>query len=109
MSNKPTGAKSMTVFRSRLNESARAEYTEMVQRMVALAKTLPGFLSIKTFTADDGERVSLVEFATDADEQGWAHNPEHGKAMDKGRSSFFSEYNIKVCAVQRELTPQGRT
>ena len=106
MADTRTHAKSLTVFRSRLNEAERADYTEMVQRMIALVKTMPGFLSIKTFTAEDGERVSLVEFATAADEQAWAHNPEHGKAMDKGRSTFFLDYNIKVCSVERELVPR---
>ncbi|HEY4080973.1 MAG TPA: antibiotic biosynthesis monooxygenase [Burkholderiaceae bacterium] len=106
MTDTRTHAKSLTVFRSRLNEAIRPEYVEMAQAMVALAKTMPGFLSIKTFTAEDGERVSLVEFATAAEEQAWANHPEHGKAMDKGRSSFFSDYNIKVCTVERELVPR---
>ena len=106
MADHRTHAQSLTVFRSRLNEAERGDYTETVQRMIALVKTMPGFLSIKTFTAEDGERVSLVEFATAADEQAWAHNHEHGKAMDKGRSTYFLDYNIKVCSVERELVPR---
>src|SRR5262249_20082178 len=52
----------VTVFRSRLRPGAREEYIDLVDRMVELAKTMPGYISHKGFFAEDGERVTIVEF-----------------------------------------------
>ena len=47
----------VTIFRSRLNSEHAAAYYEMAARMRALAEGMPGFISFKTFIAEDGERV----------------------------------------------------
>ena len=48
----------VTVFRSRLRPGARGEYVALVDRMVELATTMPGYISHKGFFAEDGERAS---------------------------------------------------
>ncbi|RZD52878.1 MAG: hypothetical protein CXT64_03825 [Methanobacteriota archaeon] len=45
----------VTVFRSRLNSDVGEEYMEMAMRMSELAQTMPGYISHKSFLADDGE------------------------------------------------------
>ena len=92
----------VTVFRSRLRPEAVDEYTEWSARMSALAKTMPGYLSHKGFTAPDGERVTIVEFEDEESLKGWSHQSEHVEAKKKGRSDFYSEYRIQVCTVQRQ-------
>jgi len=52
----------ITVFRSRLMPGLREEYIALVDRMVELAETMPGYISHKGFFAEDGERVTVVEF-----------------------------------------------
>jgi heme-degrading monooxygenase HmoA len=52
----------VTIFRSRLRPEHREEYERWAARMNELASRMPGFSSIKTFAADDGEQVSFVEF-----------------------------------------------
>ena len=52
----------VTVFRSRLMPGLKDEYVAMVARMTELARTIPGYISHKGFWADDGERVTIVEF-----------------------------------------------
>ena len=56
----------VTVFRSRLNPGVQDEYGPMAARMSALAKSMPGYISHKGFVAEDGERVTIVEFENDA-------------------------------------------
>ena len=53
----------VTVFRSRLNSGAQGEYGPMARQMSELARTIPGYISHKGFAAEDGERVTIVEFA----------------------------------------------
>jgi heme-degrading monooxygenase HmoA len=92
----------LTVFRNRLREESRAEYEPLAARMAALADTMPGFVSRKTFVAEDGERVTIVEFADEASQRNWAQNAEHVAAKKRGREALYSEYSLQVCAVVRE-------
>jgi heme-degrading monooxygenase HmoA len=89
------------VFRNRLKPDAMAEYTDWAERMGALARTMPGYVSHKGFTAADGERVTLVEFATEEGLRAWATHPEHVTAKQHGRAGFYSEYSLQVCTEQR--------
>jgi heme-degrading monooxygenase HmoA len=92
----------LTVFRSRLRPEALQAYQPWAERMSVLARGMPGYISHKTFTAADGERVTLVEFESEAAQRAWAMHPEHLEAQNKGRTEFYSEFHIQVCSVVRE-------
>lgn len=94
----------LTVFRSRLKPTAVAEYGEWAARMSTLARTMPGYISHKGFVADDGERVTIVEFESEEPVRNWSRNEEHSEAKKKGRADFYSEYRILTCTVQREMS-----
>ena len=91
----------VTIFRSRLRPENQDSYQQMAARMHALAERMPGFVSIKTFTAPDGERVSIVEFDSEASHNAWRKHPEHLEAQRLGRELFYSEFRIQVCNVER--------
>ena len=95
-------SKVVTIFRNRLKPENVDEYYEWAARISALAKTMPGYLSHKTFAADDGERVTIVEFADEASQRGWSTQAQHVEAKKKGRESFYTEYSIQICEVKRE-------
>lgn len=92
----------VTVFRSRLREDHLDEYLELAPKISELARTMPGFRSHKTFVAEDGERVTLVEFEDEASQRQWSQQAQHVAAKRRGREAFYSEYSIQVCTVQRE-------
>lgn len=92
----------VVVFRNRLREEAADEYAGWAARMEELARRAPGFVSLKTFAADDGERVSVAEFESDADARRWGADPEHLQAQKLGRERFYSEFTLQVCEVRRE-------
>jgi heme-degrading monooxygenase HmoA len=92
----------VTVFRSRVKPEVQQEYLQWVGRMNALAKEMPGYVSHKGFVAEDGERVTIVEFESEAAHRAWAVHPEHIAAQNKGRQDFYLEYRIQVCRVKRE-------
>lgn len=91
----------VTVFRTRMNPGAQAEYGPMAKRMSELARAVPGYISHKGFVADDGERVTIVEFESEEALQRWSVDPEHRKAKKRGVESFFSEYKFQICNVIR--------
>ena len=45
---------------------------------------MPGYKSHKVFIAEDGERLTLVEFEDDATQFDWASHPEHRAAQKRG-------------------------
>jgi heme-degrading monooxygenase HmoA len=92
----------VTVFRSRLMPGVRDEYVTLVDRMVELAQTIPGYISHKGFFAEDGERVTVVEFEHEDGMRAWRMHPEHREAQKKAREIYYSEYSVQVCNVVRE-------
>jgi heme-degrading monooxygenase HmoA len=92
----------VTVFRNRVRAEAREEYEPLAERMAQLAETMPGFLERKTFTADDGERVTLVAFATRDEQRAWREHPEHRAAQRAGVDRIYSEYRVQVCVLEDE-------
>jgi heme-degrading monooxygenase HmoA len=91
----------VTVFRSRLKPGLQDEYTALVNRMRELAVKMPGYISHKGFWAEDGERVTIVEFESEETQRAWQQHPEHREAQRQGRAKFYEEYDIKICEVKR--------
>jgi heme-degrading monooxygenase HmoA len=96
----------VTIFRSRLVPEATEEYALVAERLSALTHSIPGHVSHKTFAAEDGERVTIVEFETEEALQAWAAHPDHIAAKEKGRAKFYSEYRVQVCRVERPSAQQ---
>jgi heme-degrading monooxygenase HmoA len=92
----------VTVFRSRLRPEAGDEYLEVAERMESLARSMPGFVDFKAFSAADGERVSLIAFESMEAQAAWRNHPEHREAQRRGRERFYAEYRIQVCDLQSE-------
>jgi heme-degrading monooxygenase HmoA len=92
----------VTVFRSRLKPGLRDEYVALVERMAAIARTMPGYISHKGFFADDGERVTIVEFAHEEGLRAWRQNAEHIAAQKLARQKYYTEYHVQVCTLDRE-------
>ncbi len=92
----------MTVFRSRLRPEHVDEFHELASSMLALAESMPGFGSYKSFISEDGERCSVIEFASMAQLEAWRDHPEHIQAQRAGRDRFYEEYTLHIVEPVRE-------
>ena len=92
----------VTVFRSRVRKEYAEEYMKMAAKMSELAASMPGYVSHKGFTAEDGERVTIVEFESEETQRAWAQLPAHREAQRLGRERFYAEFKIQVCKLIRE-------
>ena len=92
----------VTVFRSRLMPGVREDYLALAARMNEIARAMPGYISHKGFFADDGERVTVVEFESEEAMRAWRMHPKHRAAQKKARESFYAEYSLQVCEVLRD-------
>lgn len=91
----------ITVFRSRLR-SLHDGYDETADAMESAARAMPGFVDFKTFSADDGERVSIVVFDSLDAHNAWRHDPRHRAAQQRGLQEWYAEYHIQVCELLSE-------
>lgn len=99
----------LIIFRSRLTESTktgqlREEYLKRAERMLALARSFDGFVSFKSFTSEDGERLSITEFENEESALAWKAHPEHLEAQQAGRASYYQKYQVQVCKESRSYT-----
>ncbi len=86
----------MTVFRSQRRAADQDEYFELLAQIEEAARRMPGFVDYKGFLAEDGERVSLVTFASEEAQRAWRDEPRHRAAQQKGRDRFYLDYSVQV-------------
>src|SRR5215472_10356046 len=87
-------------FRTRdLTPAQREEYSRTLKDMLTLASAMPGFISFRRYTSEDGETLALTEFASAEAIAAWRDHPDHSKAQQRGRNEFYSEYEIVNCTV----------
>lgn len=96
----------LVIFRSRLRSEHLDAYQTLAPEILELARSMPGFQSFKSFTAEDGERVSLIEFASEETLAAWRNHPDHIAAQQRGKDAFYAEYRIQVCEVVRDYGSQ---
>jgi len=88
----------VTIFRSRLRSDAEANgYTRLANALERRARSMPGFVDFKTFSASDGEHVSIAVFDCEQHHKAWRDDPAHRAAQLRGRRQFYSEFSITVC------------
>lgn len=93
----------IAMFRTYLKPQANhEELRALQQKMHAFVSTMPGFISVKHFTAEDGETLGLAEFESLESLKAWKEHPEHVVAQRRGRVEFFAAYHVQVCSVIRE-------
>ena len=92
----------VTVFRSRLMPGVQEEYVALVEQIRQLVVKMPGYISHKGFWADDGERVTIVEFESEETQRAWRMHPEHRDAQRKGRETYYESYSVQICEVKRQ-------
>jgi len=85
--------------------AALEEYGRLGGRMYDIVSQMPGFLSVKSFKADDGEQIDIFRFASEEALEAWRAHPEHVATMERGHTEFYSNGFLQVCRVIREVGP----
>lgn len=89
----------LNVFRSRKRAGHDAlAYQADAARMGELAAAQPGFLDYKSFSADDGESVTISTWESEAAAHAWAAHPEHRDAQARGRAEYYETFTMFTCA-----------
>jgi heme-degrading monooxygenase HmoA len=99
----------LVVFRNRKRSGIdKATYDAEAARMVALAAAQPGYISFKSYAADDGEVVAISEWEDEAAARAWGRHAEHLVAQGRGRTHYYENYTLFACASPRIHSFDGR-
>ena len=92
----------LVVFRNRKRPDIdAAAYGADAARMEELARAQPGFVSFKSYTAEDGEVIALSEWADAEAALAWRRNAEHAAVQGKGRDEYYQDYTLFTCDEPR--------
>lgn len=102
----------LVVFRNRKRADLNAaRYAIDADRMEAVAKVQPGYLSFKSYTADDGEVVAISEWTDEAAARAWGRHADHAAVQALGRAAYYEDYTLYGCNTPRthRFGAQGRS
>ncbi len=93
----------VVLFKTHLRDGADVPaYERTSRRMHELVERIPGFISIKGYTSEDGEEIDIVRFESEDALNTWREYAEHREAQRRGREEFYDRYSIQACRVFRE-------
>jgi heme-degrading monooxygenase HmoA len=101
----------IVLFRSKLVPEPEG-YAEMAQEMEDLARSMPGFVDIKAYKSEDGERLTVVWWEDEETLRAWRTNARHLVAQKAGRERWYEYYDLEVAEVVRRkqfVRPDGVT
>jgi len=75
-------------------------YSEMAEQMETLAKKQEGFLGVDS--AKNKIEITVSYWESLEAIKNWKQNSEHLFAQQKGRTSWYSWYKVRICKVERE-------
>lgn len=76
-------------------------YGTTAERMVALARTMPGFLGIESVRGEDRFGITVAYWETEEDIRRWQQHAEHLEAQARGRSVWYDRFEVRVSRVER--------
>jgi heme-degrading monooxygenase HmoA len=62
---------------------------------------MPGFVDVKSFKADDGERLTVVWWENEETLRAWREHARHRIAQRTGRERWYEYYKMDVAEVIR--------
>jgi heme-degrading monooxygenase HmoA len=99
ISNTPDPPYYAVIFTS-LRTEVDDNYLETNDHLYELAKGMPGFLGMES--ARSGLGVSVSYWKTPEDILAWKKNMEHGKAKEKGKREWYTEYKVRIAKVEKD-------
>jgi heme-degrading monooxygenase HmoA len=92
----------VVLFRSRLTGAAGADYAALDAELMEAVREAPGIVAVKSFVAEDGERLTVVWWRDAETLRQWRRLPRHREAQRLGREHWYAEYTMEVAEVVRE-------
>lgn len=89
------------IFRSKLTAQAGEDYQAMNAEMESLVRQNPGFIDVKSYKSEDGERLTVVWWRDEESLREWRELVRHREAQKTGRAKWYEYYEMEVASVVR--------
>lgn len=89
------------LFRSKLTDQAGEDYQAMNAELESLVRQNPGFIDVKSYTSEDGERLTVVWWRDEESLREWRELMRHREAQKTGRGKWYQYYKLEVASVVR--------
>ena len=89
------------LFRSKLTDQAGEDYRAMDVELAALVRENPGFVDVKSYTGQDGERLTVVWWRDEKSLSDWRNLMRHREAQNTGRQKWYQYYKMDVATITR--------
>jgi heme-degrading monooxygenase HmoA len=99
----------VVLFRSKLTPEAGQDYGAMSDEMHRLVRENPGFVDVKHYTAEDGERLTVAWFQDKESLRAWRELPRHREAQRTGRQKWYEYYKMDVATIERTTAFEKRS
>lgn len=76
-------------------------YAAAADRMAQLASEQPGYLGVESVRDAAGVGITVSYWSSEAAISAWRRNAEHTIAREQGRTTWYSEYELRVAKVER--------
>jgi len=90
----------VVLFRSKLVPEPEG-YAAMADEMESLARSMPGFVDVKAYKSEDGERLTVVWWEDEDTLRAWRTNARHLVAQQAGRERWYEYYDMDVAQIVR--------
>ena len=90
------------VFTSQRTAGEGAEYAATAERMLELARSMPGFLDVESARGDDGIGITVSYWQDLESIRHWREHAEHQTAQQLGRDRWYAWYKLRICKVESE-------
>jgi heme-degrading monooxygenase HmoA len=81
-------------------------YGPMSARMDDLARAQPGYLGHES-ARGDAVGITVSYWVDHAAAAGWKQVAEHLVAQERGRSTWYADYTVRIATVDRDYTHPG--
>src|SRR5215469_15984119 len=92
----------LVLFRYKLLPTAGEDYGRMAAEMEAHARTFDGFVDVKAYLAEDGERLTVVWWRDEESLAIWKNDARHRVAQQNGRARWYEYYRMDVAEIVRQ-------
>ena len=84
-------------------------YNLTADRMVELAQAMPGYLGIESARDASGFGITVSYWKDEESIRIWKAQLEHREAQQRGKTQWYSHYELRVARVERAYAgPAGR-
>ena len=76
-------------------------YGEMADRMAQLASLQAGYLGTESSRDAQGFGITVSYWESEQAIHEWKHNPEHQIAQEKGHTTWYQHFELRIAKVER--------